>query len=284
MAAKTYFLAPNFDYPPGSSILLGSLISNPLTPHRALAQLKKWPDVTTIVGSETVITRGRGNGVNVSLDAQLLEAVGAKIGGGVEKSQATEYRMSALKTEFFTRDPEEDETRQLVANCPRARKILIDAPAWRPGKLFIITGLKIAQEFSVSSTTTGRREGDVESAVPVLAAAGLSVQAGIGGFSERSEGMSLKAVGDRILAYRLAKISLKGLKRKVLELDEYRSKDVEKMLGHKKDEIQEQSLSDIEVIDTLEDDFDSDEEDEMDPVEVITEVDTDEGPLRVVSA
>ncbi|KAK1715199.1 uncharacterized protein CLUP02_17889 [Colletotrichum lupini] len=284
MAEKTYFLAPNFDFPPGSSILLGSLISDPLTPHRSLAQLEKWPDVTTIVDKEAVISRGKGNGANISLGAQMLGAIGAKIGGGVEKSRATEYRMSALKTEFFTRDPGEDEIKKLIAECPRARKVLIDAPIWRPGKLFIITGLKIAEEFSMSSTTTGRREGDVEGTAPVLAAAGLNVEAGIGSFFESSEGMSLEAVGDRILAYRLVKISLKGLKRKELEIDEYRSNDIGKMLGHREDEIDEQSLTSIEVADALEDDLDSDDDDEMDAVEVITEVDSDEGHLRVVSA
>lgn len=284
MASKTYFLAPNFDFPPGSSILLGSLISNPLAPHRSLAQLKKWPDVTTTVDREAVISRGKGNGANVSLGAQLLGAVGAKVGGGVENSRVTEYRMSALITEFFTRDPDEDEILKLVANCPRARKILMAAYVWRPGKLFIITGLKIAQELSMSSTTTGRREGDVDGTAPVFAAAGLNVEAGIGGFSEMSEGMSLTAVGDRILAYRLSKISLKGMKKKEYEIDEYRSNDVGKMLGHKKDETEEQPLTGIEVADAMEDDLHSDDDDETDAVEVITEVDSDEGRLRVVSA
>ncbi|KAM3425941.1 hypothetical protein NHJ13734_009788 [Beauveria thailandica] len=45
MATKTYLLTPSFDFPPGSSMRLGALLADPLSPHRVLGQLApdKWP-------------------------------------------------------------------------------------------------------------------------------------------------------------------------------------------------------------------------------------------------
>lgn len=231
---KSYILAPNFDYPPGSSISIGNLLTDPFSPHRPLCCLPsdKWPQVTTTRQKEVFITKSTGYGADVSLGAHLLDLLGAKVGGEAGATRATEYAMTALHTEFFAADPDETAVKELLQSNPRARRALHSVLS--PGNLFMITGLKIAEGLSVSDRRDFRRHMTMGSSAPVLGAIGCSVEAGVGGSRATGAALALNAEGAVVLAYRLVKISRRGMGSKELKMNEYRLSERAQMLSDDK--------------------------------------------------
>ena len=223
MSRKTYLLVPSFDYPPGSSICLGALLADPLSPHRVLANLAEdqRPEVTTSVQKDRVITRGMGHEAAISTGAQLLQIIGAKVGGDFARDESVEYAMEALRTEFFKSDPDSGAIRELL-QAPLVRDAMQSTMWSRP--LYMITGLKIAEGFSLSSNSTVKRGGKLGADVPVPAVQGLSVGFETSASKKESRGDSFKIDHEIVLAYRLLRISRKGWKDRKLVFDEYRSK------------------------------------------------------------
>lgn len=213
---KTYIVSPNFDYPPGSSISLGNVLADHFSPHRSLCRLPavEWPSLNTSSQTEISITHGASHGANISVGAQLLDIIATKIAGDVSTAGFTEYGMDTLRTEFFEADPSEDVVRELLWQNPRATRVLYHmGSAFWPQKLFMITGVKVAVGFNMSTAQQQRQSASVGAdPAGVLAAAGVPVSADaeMGGFRERSHRTSLTAAGEVVLAYQLVTISPRG--------------------------------------------------------------------------
>ncbi|KAH8881811.1 hypothetical protein GQ53DRAFT_886754 [Thozetella sp. PMI_491] len=221
MATKTYLLAPSFDYPPGSSIRLGGLVADPLSPHRPLTSLArdKWPKTTETVQKERVITRGKGFEAGLSTTAQIIQIINAKVGGNFARDEVLEYSMAALRTEFFEADPNEDDIRDLLKH--HRVQTAMDFIFWsRP--LFMITGIKIAEGLSLYASYTAQQDASVSGEMPIPAAPGISVGLNTQVSTKRLQEDSFTATGDVVLAYRLLKICRKGWQKRRTVASEYR--------------------------------------------------------------
>ncbi|KAK3382919.1 hypothetical protein B0T24DRAFT_27653 [Lasiosphaeria ovina] len=228
---KVYILPPTFEYPPNSSIRLGNLLSNPFAPHRPLAILptESHPPTAATTQTNLSISRTTTRGASASLSAQILGLAGVKAASEFSLSGTTAYSAATVTTRFFESDPPDEAIRALAAANPRAERILFGRRAMGGGKLFMITGVKIAEGFTVSSGNGARKAGTVGADVPLVAvgAPGLSIGAEVGGVRERSEGEAYTVEGEVVIAYRVVVIRKHG---RGLELDEYRDKDRERML------------------------------------------------------
>lgn len=216
---KTYLLVPNFDYPVDGPISLGNIITDPFTPHRAIASLKQdeWPQLITSTQISRSIVRGEGKGLDFSIWAQVLQAIGANVGAEYGRDDATEYTMDLLRTSYFKTDPS-DEAIQLLLTIPRVANAM--RSTFGGQSVFMVTGVKVAEGFSLSHTK------NAHSAVSL----GVSADAGIPGLSigadtkpskESRVADSFKAGNQIVLAYQLLRISQKGWRRKALAMNVY---------------------------------------------------------------
>lgn len=254
---KTYILAPSLDYKPGDSIALGNVIADPFSPHRPLCHLPadKWPRLATTLHKGVEIAHDTSHGVNLCVGAELLNSISAKVAGEAGTSSFTEYSTEALRTEFFEADPDEEAVRHLLAQSPRASRALLSLNSvfW-PQRLFMITGLKITVGLRVSSSQRSERSAEL-SANPagLLSAQGMpvSMDAGVSAFTGRGEGMSFTVEDEVILAYRLLRISPRGWRRRELQLDEYRSSDMGRMLSADEEKKPEERVE-IDVVEANE--------------------------------
>ncbi|EAQ90243.1 predicted protein [Chaetomium globosum CBS 148.51] len=229
---KTYILPPTFDYPPNSSIRLGNLLTEPFTPHRPLAVLpaESLPDIATTTQTNLTITHTTNRGASLSLSAHLLELAGLKAASEFSLSGSTTYSAATVTTRFC--EPDEAAIQNLVMATPRAKRILFPSRGIS-GRLFVITGIKTAEGFSVSRESGVRRGGTLGADVPLAAAVpGLAVGAEVGGDREKGDEEAYAVEGEVVIAYRVVVVGKRGWRRGgELELVEYRGKGRERMLG-----------------------------------------------------
>ncbi|GME26961.1 carbohydrate-binding-like protein [Neofusicoccum parvum] len=208
---KTYILAPKLDFKPGGAIALGNVLGHALRPHRPLITIPQaqWPSVDESTELDRTIQRDAGRDLNVSITAQILQAV--NVDNGVEggRNVARRYTMSALKTLSFRTDPSEESVADLLKDD--RVKAAMRRPHWSH-PVYVVTGRRSQRDVSVG------------------------VQAG--GSRTRKEGDSLRAGNDIVLAYQLLKIARKGWRGKAIAVDEFYPKsgflaDEEDQDGHK---------------------------------------------------
>jgi len=231
--AKTYLMVPNFDFPTDSSIQLGNILVDPFTPHRPLASLTsdKWPELTESVQKNRAIVREEGDDANFSLWLQALQIVGAKAGVKYGKNGKNEYNMAALRTSFFRTDPNDEDIKELL-NAPKVQNTMRSTFWSRP--VFMISGLKVAEGFSLSSEAITHRAGNVGGSAAITPQVSLGVDSGVSGV--RGEKDSFLSEENIIVAYQLLKILRKG---RAIEISEHHPK-----AGFLGDEDKRQELSD----------------------------------------
>ncbi|KAI9928488.1 hypothetical protein ASPWEDRAFT_437545 [Aspergillus wentii DTO 134E9] len=224
----TYFLAPNFFFKPGTGpIALGNIIADPLRPHRALTTIdattleKTYPRIETITNYEYSSTRSKSHDMSMSIWAQFLDTVTAKVSGERGNSMQTTYNMDALETRYFVDDPTLEEVEARLA-VPRVRAVMkaSSIPGFRQ-PVYMITGLMIAKGFSASQEKGKHRSGEVDvggSAPTPTGQAGVGANVTRSSSAEESDGW--KAGEDIVFAYQLLKIEVKGWKGKRIEYDE----------------------------------------------------------------
>ena len=211
---KTYLMVPNFDFPTDSSIQLGNLLADPFAPHRPLASLSpdKWPELTKSVQKKRAIVREEAEDANFSLWLQALQIVGAKAGVESGKTTKNEYNMDALRTSFFTVDPS-DEHIKVLLDAPKVRSAMRSTFWSHP--VFMISGLKVAEGFSVSSEAKRHRGGNGKLSAAITPQVSVGVDAGMS--TDRGEKDSFDAGQDVVIAYQLLRISRKGRDFEVIE-------------------------------------------------------------------
>ena len=277
---KTYILAPTFDYPPASSIRLGNLLADPFSPHRPVAVLAPGlhPPITTTIQTNLSVTRTTTRGGSLSLSAQLLELAGLKLASEISLSGTTAYSATSVTTRFFDTDPGEHAIRELVGATPRAKRVLDRVVG---GKLFMITGVKTAEGFAVTSERGVKRGGSLGGdAPPAAVVPGLALGAEVGVNRETGEAEGYTVEGEVVIAYRVVVIRKKVWRRRELELGEYRGGDRERMLGD--DEDGESGENGIEVGEVRAEDIGGGDDEEDVTVKQVT-MESEEGEVILLN-
>lgn len=250
---KTYLLAPNFTFKPGGPIALGNILANPLRPHRVLSALDPnasfKPEVEIVLDYDYKTTRGKGHGAKLSLWAQFLQTVSAKISAEKDVDALSKYTIDCLETRYFKVGPSVDEVAARL-NVPRVQAALRSSifnllGTSRP--LYIITGLKIAKGFSMSIERRMRHADSMEAAMPITE--NISVGGNVEVQSRSTEGVEFRSGGDIVFAYEVMKITVKGKGEGMsAEITDYYPKAA--FLGREKDD-EEESIEEQFVIEGL---------------------------------
>ncbi|KAI9766108.1 MAG: hypothetical protein M1840_006815 [Geoglossum simile] len=222
-AVKTYLLAPNFTFQPDGPIRLGNIIADPFKPTRTLSAFDpslSIPETVTTNEFGYTISGDKGRSLRGSVWAQFLQSASAKVSGEASDDVLTCYTMDSLEAMYFKRDPTEEE----VADRVKAKKVQAAMKAGLFGlqPVYMITGLRVAKGFKMSSEVVPKREGNVGASGPVTDQVSLGGEVGLSHWSAVQE--SFRSGNDIIFAYQLHVIAQKGWREKRVEVDVYAPK------------------------------------------------------------
>ncbi|KAI9042926.1 uncharacterized protein KD926_004716 [Aspergillus affinis] len=257
----TYILAPNFHFKPGTGpIALGNIIADPLRPHRALTTVDAttlkaaYPRIETFTDYERSITRGSSRDVSMSVWAEFLNSVSAKVSGSRGSDVQSTYTMDSLESMFFVNDPTLEEIRSrlkapMVQAVTKAGRI----PGFRT-PVYMVTGLMVAKGFSADLENTQRRGGEVELSGNAPSPVGqVGAGAGLARSTSTEKADQWKAGEDIVFAYQLLKIEVKGWKGDRIIYDELRHKsallsnDEEDDTDDEEEEEEEEGLQEVVI-------------------------------------
>ncbi|KAK7981474.1 hypothetical protein PG996_009167 [Apiospora saccharicola] len=225
----TYFLAPNFTFRPQTGpIRLGSIIADPLRPHRPLSSLDpselkaRYPHIEQVVEANRALGRNAGRDNALAVWAQFLQSIGPRVSGEKSNNASTEYTSEALTTEYFVEDPSDEEIKQRISD-PKTKAVMRgDSFALGGHPVYMITGLKTARGFAVRKELTKSYKVSLEGTATVPVPIGsVDVGASISHGKSKGNSDSWSTEGDIIFAYQLLKIEWKGWKEKRLRVDEF---------------------------------------------------------------
>jgi hypothetical protein len=219
---KTYFLAPNFDHQPGGKIKLGNIIADPFVPHRALNTPSTPPadeQIEETIQYDYRNEHSKGDGVDMSIWAQLLYNIGLRLGTGYSKNTTVEYSMTSLKTIQYSTEPT---TEEIAVRIQDAKIQNIMQPnRYRSCPVFMITAIKIAEKLSVSVGNDTQKNASLEGSVPLSENVGAGANISMDRHKEQKESFHMEK--DVVFAYQLLEIGFKGWREKALHVDEYKS-------------------------------------------------------------
>ncbi|KAK4194188.1 hypothetical protein QBC40DRAFT_302354 [Triangularia verruculosa] len=281
---KTYILPPTFDLPPETSIKLGNLLSTAFTPHRPLATLPTTTiPLSTTVQTNLTTTHSTALSANTSLSAHLLSLAGLSIASEFSVSGTTTYSAAKVTTTQFSSptSPSEDDIQALILATPRAKRILFDRVVG--GKLFMITGIKTAEGFTVNTETGVKKGGSLGGDVPI-GGTGVGIGAEVGVVREKGDGEGYTVEGEVVIGYRVLVVRRRGWRRGEgeVELGEYRSRERERMLGDEEENEEEEDGIEVGEGGVEDIGFESGDEDEDVALKTVV-VDSDEGEVVVCS-
>ncbi|KAL9618680.1 MAG: hypothetical protein Q9160_006647 [Pyrenula sp. 1 TL-2023] len=249
----SYLLAPNFHFKPGTGpIALGSIIADPLQPHRAVTSVDEatlrtaYPRVEKITDENRSITRGSNRNVSMAVWAQFVQVVSAKLSGEHSISLRTNYAAEAMETQYFVTDPTLDVIKTRIES-PRVQAVIKASglPGFRH-PVYMVTGLVIAKGFTILKEKGRNVGGGVEVSGDVPTPAG---DIGLGMNVAKSAGVeesdTWKASEDIVFAYQLLKIEIKGWKGTEIQYDELRHKAAYLSNDDDEDEVEDDEIKDI---------------------------------------
>lgn len=208
---KTYLFAPNFTTHLDGNIQLGAIIANPFRPNKSIVQIPFNIETDTHVEHDPSISPGVSASVHANMFAKFLETASANIGLQSDKSILDHYTMDTLETISYKRDITDDEAADIVDSNPKIQyamknSILGSAP------VYIVTGLKIAKGFHLTSELTKSKGFNVGAAIPI------TEQISSGADLSFSQGKTLSqqssTAQDIVFAYQLHMVANKGWWRK----------------------------------------------------------------------
>jgi hypothetical protein len=219
---KTYLFAPNFTTHLGANIQLGTVVADPFRPSKWIAQIQLDIETDTHIEYDRSVSPGVTASTHANIFAKFFETASANIGLQRDKSIADHYTMDTLETISYKRDITDDEAAEMVntnAKIQHAMKssILGDAP------VYIVTGLKIAKGFHLTSKFAKSKEFNIGAALPV------TEQISAGADVDISHGKTLNeqssTAQDIVFAYQLHAVANKGWwKRRRVNIDVYAPK------------------------------------------------------------
>lgn len=228
----TYLLAPQFIFKPETGpIALGSLIADPFRPHRVLTSIdepaltSEYPRVEKVPEYDSKFSRDSSRNASFGVWAQFLQTASAKIHASHSTDALAQFTMDALETVYFVTDPMQEEIAARI-KVPRVQAAIKSGQLLgRRQPVYMVTGLKIAKNFSVVKERGVHREGGIGAGVPIPTPAGdIGIGADLEGGVSKRERDEWRAGVDIVFAYQLLKIEVKGWKDKTVHFEEFRHK------------------------------------------------------------
>jgi hypothetical protein len=219
-----YFIAPDFDCPPNTAILLGLILTDPALPYESLNtdSLSPPPPLITLTTTKTGFsaTRSQLSSGKFGIWAHILEgAYGGGVGHNFDNSQDIEFEIDEIETSFIK--PAGKETKEYMRTCVADEDVQQFFEGSRFKKsVYMIVGLKIAKGTKMSKGSERSRETTAKLMVDGTAG-GMPLKVGPqaevkGGSTESTKWKDEKSF---VFAYRLRKISCK--KGKIIDDVEY---------------------------------------------------------------
>ncbi|KAF4447057.1 hypothetical protein F53441_9356 [Fusarium austroafricanum] len=219
----TYFLAPNWNFPPGGRIAIGNIIRNPLKPHLFLtkADPNNPQPTTSSLEKNWRLSVHTAAAKSLSIWGVFLDKISLKTTAQQERINNGRFTMDSLETIYLSDDPSPG---QVKARCndPLVKDFMrLDSIFCSP--VYMVTGIKVAKGFKLegekSSSTSLEMEGSGEVSQEVSLGAGAKM-AKLDKVADEFE-----SAGDIVFAYQLMKIKPKGwTKEKTLETSEYQTR------------------------------------------------------------
>lgn len=175
--APTYVLAPNFTYHPNTSICMGDIVEYPDDPIKPLSSVpeSELKSITRHFDYDSELSNQNILSLRGSIWAKFLEKASAKIGGGTSDELLTKYTIRRLETIYFTKQPTDEEAAERVKD--KKVKAAVNAGLLKKKPVFMITGLKVARGFRLSSSISSTTNADTKFEAPVTSDTGMGVDA-----------------------------------------------------------------------------------------------------------
>lgn len=203
----TYFLAPNWTFPPNGRIAIGNIIRNPLKPHLPIS--KADPNKLSINVSTEInfrLSLDTKNNRHLSIWGAFVEKVSLKNIANRERVKNGQFSITSLDTMYLLEDPTAEEIK-ICCNQPEVREYMkLDSILCSP--VYMVTGVKIAKGFKFEGQAAV--SDGFECNIRTEVAPEVSAGAGTGSLKQRRVGTGFEADGDIIFAYQVMKIKPKG--------------------------------------------------------------------------
>jgi hypothetical protein len=219
---KTYLFAPNFTTHLGANIQLGTVVADPFRPSKWIAQIPLDIETDTHVEYDRSVSPGVSASTHANIFAKFFETASANVGLQRDKSIVDHYTMNTLETISYKRDITDDEAAEMVKNDTKIQhamknSILGDAP------VYIVTGLKIAKGFHLTSEFAKSKGFNIGAAIPI------TEEIAAGADFDVSHGKTLNeqssTAQDIVFAYQLHAVANKGWwKKRRVNIDVYAPK------------------------------------------------------------
>jgi hypothetical protein len=212
---KTYFLAPNFDYPPGGLIALGDIITDPTEPENSLNEGDRVEIPASLiqysVKTDWQTTREKLHEGKIGIWASFLQmlGIGGDIGANRMNAMLDQFKFDSMESQYFR--PDDAYIEKSLQNAEVQG--YIEGTRHRKA-IYMITGLRIVQG---ASGSVGTKKGHGVTAILGVdgSPAGVPIAAGpkMELSSTISENTSFSGSSDYVYAYKLLQIrSRKGEK------------------------------------------------------------------------
>jgi hypothetical protein len=217
MAMKTYLLAPNFTFEPDGPIRIGTVIADPFRPTKPLHIPTTAPPTVTHTDFDAAYTREKNQAHHSNIWAQFLQTASANVGAGTSKDVQTQYTMDTLETIRIKNDPTNKEAAELVRHPDIQPTVNAGLIGFAP--VYMITGIKIAKGFSLTTRTARTREAQLGASAPITES--INAGAELGGSRTVAAEDTARSASDIIFAYQLHVIAQKRWWRSHLTTDVY---------------------------------------------------------------
>ncbi|KAM0432872.1 hypothetical protein ACHAPT_004574 [Fusarium lateritium] len=217
--SPTYFLSPNWNFPPGGRIAIGNIIRNPLKPHLFLTTAAGQPQPTTSslerhwrLSLETATTKG------LTLWGTFLEKIRLGTAAHQERIKNGRFTMDSLETIYLSEDPSPEDIKARC-NDPLVQEYMcLDSLLCSP--VYMVTGIKVAKGFKLEGEKSSSVSLEVEGGGEVSQEASVALKANTAKRERIAD--EFESDGDIVFAYQLMKITPKGWrKERRLKTSEY---------------------------------------------------------------
>ncbi|KAH6972981.1 hypothetical protein BKA56DRAFT_593102 [Ilyonectria sp. MPI-CAGE-AT-0026] len=204
----TYFLAPNWTFPPDGKIAIGNIVRNPLKPHLPLTKADSNKSLGITISTETNfrLSLETKDTKQLSVWGAFIEKISLKNITNRERVKNGQFSIISLDTMYLSEDPTAEEIKSRC-NHPMVREYMrLDSILCSP--VYMVTGVKVAKGFKFEGQA-GVSDG-LEYTIRAEVAPEISAGVGAGGLRQRRVGTGFEADGDIIFAYQVMKIKPKG--------------------------------------------------------------------------
>ncbi|KAL4947035.1 hypothetical protein BDW69DRAFT_179162 [Aspergillus filifer] len=210
----TYVLSPNFTYHPNTSICMGDIVLDPTDPTKPLSSATNLPPTESHIDYDVRLNKQTSRSFEGTIWAKFLQVADAKLSGGISSNVLAKYTIDRLETVYFRKQPTDEEAAERASE-PRVRAAM-NSGLFGKRPVYMISGLKIARGFRLSSSDGHVKHAEVRGEGQVLADG--SIGGGLGYTGSDDVRQSYRAGSDIVFAYQLHVIGYKGWRQKTVNV------------------------------------------------------------------